>query len=134
MSLFERIKSEIPSGTYLKTPVQKVEFRIEYEGDKVVLFKDANRKPFSKIPKICWDGIQDFLKKQGQKTEGWVKIGDVYGTPEEATLQHYLDDFHSQGKTRSTEAGKVASILIRLQVAEVDPKPPSRVRLLYKTK
>jgi hypothetical protein len=130
MSLFDRVRREIPSGTVLKTPVQKVEFRIEYEEDKVVLFKDAKRKPFSKTPKICWDGIPDFLEKQGQKTEGWVKIGDVYGTPEEGTLQHYLDDFHSQGKTHSTEAGKVASILLHLQVAKVDPTRPSKIRWL----
>ena len=131
MSLFDRVRREIPSGTVLETPVYRREFRIDYEGDKVVLFKDAKSKPFSKIPKTCWDRMPDFLEKQGRKKEGWVKIGEVFGTPEEGTLQHYLDDFHPQGKTRSTEAGKVASILQRLRIVEIDPNPPSRVRLLY---
>jgi len=126
MSVFDRVRKGIPSGTVLETPVYRREFRIDYEGDKVVLFKDAKRKPFSKIPKICWDGIPDFLERQG-----WVKIGEVFGTPEKGTLQHYLDYFHRQGKTGSTEAGKVASILQRLRIVEVDPKPPSKVRLLY---
>ena len=66
MSLFDRVRREIPSGTVLKTPVQKVEFRIEYEEDKVVLFKDAKRKPFSKTPKIMVgspEGLYPLLRR-----------------------------------------------------------------------
>jgi hypothetical protein len=129
MSLFDRVRREIPSGTVLESPVRRVEFRIEYEEDKVVLFKDDKKTSFSKVPKICWDGISDFLEKQGQKKEGWVEIGEVHGTAKKGTLQDYLDDFHRQGKTRSTEAGKVASILQHLGIVRIDPNPPSKIKL-----
>jgi len=69
MSVFCRIRKEIPSGTVLKTPVRKSEFRIGYEKDKMVFFEDDMEKPFSKTPRACWDGLPDFLRNQG-----WVKI------------------------------------------------------------
>jgi hypothetical protein len=125
MSLFDKVRSEIPSGTILKTPVQKVEFRIEYEEDKVVLFKDTKKKPFSKTPKVCWDSMLDFLEK-----ENWVKIGGKFGTPEKGTLQDYIDSFHPQGKGNSNEANHIASILERLEIVEIDRNLPSKVRLI----
>lgn len=126
MSLFDRVRREIPSGTIFHTPVKRCQFRIDYENDQVVFFKDTKEKPFSKTPKICWDGIPEFLNNKG-----WVKIGEVFGVPEEGTFQYYIDKFHPQGKTSSTEAGHIASVLEHLGIVEVDPhRPFARVKLL----
>lgn len=130
MSLFDRVRREIPSGTVFHTPVKRYQFRIGYKKDKVVFFKGINEKPFSKTPKICWDRIPNFLEEEGQKNKGWVRIGGVFGTPEKGTLQDYLDKFHQQGKTHSTEAGHTASVLEHLGIVEVDPNSPSKIRLL----
>jgi len=125
MSLFDRVRREIPSGTVFHTPVKRCQFRIDYENDKVVFFKDAKEKPFSKTPKICWDGIPEFLKNKG-----WVKIGAKFGTAPRGSLQENLDKFWSQGKTHSSEANNIASILGHLGIVEVDPNRPSKIRLL----
>ena len=126
MSLFDRLRREIPPGTVLRTPVRGYPFRIKYEKDKVVFFKNANEEPFSKIPRICWDGIPEFLRRN----RDWVRIGPNFGPARKATLQEYLDGFWRQGKTHSSEANHVASVLEHLGVVEIDRSRPSKVRLI----
>jgi hypothetical protein len=125
MSLFDRVRKEIPAGTVFLTPVKRCRNRIDYENDNVVFFKDTNKKPFSKTPRVCWDGIPEFLKNKG-----WVKIGANYGTAQQGSLQEYIDRFHSQGKTHSSEANDIASILERLGIIEIDRNRPAKIRLL----
>lgn len=124
MSLFERIKSEIPSGMVFYTPVRKVKFTVYVEADEVVFL--AGRKP-SSLPllRACWDGIQNFLTPKR-----WVEIGATHGKAREGTLQYYDDEFHEQGKPHQVEAEYVASVLEYLRIVEVDPNLPSKVRLL----
>lgn len=124
MSLFDRVRREIPCGTVFYTPVKRCQHRIDYENDEVLFFKEDKKKPFSKTPKICWDGIPEFLKN-----EGWVKIGARFGIAPKGSFQEYIDQFHPQGKTSSSEANDIASILERLGVVEIDRKIPSRIRL-----
>jgi hypothetical protein len=129
MSLFDKARRRIHSGTILCTPIRKLRFRVDYENDSIVLFKEHKERPFSKTPKVCWDGIPSFLKEQGKKTNGWVKIGTVFGDAEKGTFQDYVDRFHAEGKTHSTEAGHMASMLEHLGVIEVDHSIPSKIRL-----
>lgn len=124
MSLFDRVRREIPSGTFFYTPIKKSRHRIEYENDMVLFFKDDNEKPFSKTPKICWDRIPVFLKNKG-----WVRIGAKFDIAPRGSFQEYIDTFHSQGKTSSSEANDISSILERLGVVEVDRKLPSKIKL-----
>src|SRR3990170_1004458 len=121
MSLFDTVREEIPPDTVLCTPVERCQFRINYEGDKIVFFKDAKRKPFSKTPKICWDGIPEFLRGKG-----WVRIGPKFGVAPKNSLQEYIDEFWSQGKTRSSEANHVASVLEHIGFVEIDRNRPSK--------
>ena len=128
MSLFESVRRRIPPDTALCTPVKRCKFRINYEKDAIVFLKDANKKPFSKTPRICWDGIPDFLRGKG-----WVRIGPNFGVAPEKSLQEYLDRFWSQGKTHSSEANNVASVLEHLGIVEIDHNRPSKVRLIVNT-
>ena len=126
MSVFERIKSEIPSGTELETPVQKVKFEVYVEADKTV-FSVGSKPSLLPVPRVCWDGIPDFLRDRG-----WVRIGANKGPAPKDSLQEYDDTFHSKGKPSQFEAGYVASVLEHLRIVEIDPrrKPFSKVKLL----
>lgn len=126
MSIFERIKSEIPSGTVLYTPVWKVKFTVYVEADKVV-FSVGSKPSLLPLLRACWDGIPDFLTPKR-----WVRIGANKGPLPKGSLQEYDDKFHSQGKPSQFEANYVASVLEHLKIVEVDPRrrPFSKVRLL----
>lgn len=128
MSLFDTIKSKIPPETVLCTPKKRHLFRINYEGDKIVFFKDAKKKPFSKTPKICWDGIPNFLRGKN-----WVRIGPKFGVAPKNSLQDYIDEFWSHGKTHSSEASHVTSVLESLGIVEIDRGRPLMVRLVVDT-
>jgi len=79
------------------------------------------------IPKCCFDGIPSFLRGKS-----WVRIGPKYGPAPRGSLQEYLDSFRSQGKSNTSEANYVASVLKHLGIVEVDPSGCfSRIRLLY---
>jgi hypothetical protein len=125
MSLFDRVRIEILPNTVLRTPVRRYPFKINDENNMVLFSKVSNKKPFSKIPKICWDGIPSFLRGKG-----WVKIGQNFGVAPQNSLQEYLDTFLGQGKTHSSEANHVASVLEHLGVVKIDRSPPSRLRLI----
>jgi len=123
MSVFERITKEIRSGTVLSTPVQKVQFVVFVETDRVVFH--VGEKTKITIPRVCWDGIPSFLRGKG-----WMLVGPRYDVAPRGSLQEYLDRFWSQGKSHSSDANYVASVLQHLGIAEVDTTRPSRIRLL----
>ena len=75
--------------------------------------------------KVCRDGIPSFLRGKG-----WVRIGPRFGVAPEKSLQEYLDKFWSQGKTHSSEANHVASVLEHLGIVKIDRIPSSRLRLI----
>ena len=126
MSVFERIKSEIPSGTVFYTPVQRVKFKVYVEADRTV-FSVGAKPSLLPVPRDCWDGIPVFLSGRG-----WVRIGANKGQAPKDSLQEYDDTFHSKGKPSQFEANYVASVLEHLRIVEIDPrrKPFSKIRLL----
>ena len=76
MSIYERITKEIHNGLVLHTPVQNNPFKVKSVDDKEVVFFAG--KTNIKVSKRCWNGIPDFLKKQGD----WVKIGALHEVTE----------------------------------------------------
>jgi len=125
MSVFERITREIRSGMVLHTPVRRARFKVDSVDAKngiVVFFVGAETR--IKIPRVCWDGIPDFLRGRG-----WVKIGARHDTAPIGTLEEYLDRYWKQGKTHASGASYVVPVLEHLGIVEVDHKTPSKVRL-----
>jgi hypothetical protein len=128
MSVFERIVKEIPNGSVLFTPVQHRRFTIKCVGpigEKVVFFVGAKTK--IEVPKACWDGIPDFLRKKGD----WVKIGSRHESTFNGlvgSLERYLDG--CPNKTSASAGSYVASVLEHLKIVVVDSGRPSEVRLI----
>jgi len=125
MSVFERITTDLRSGMVLTTPVERVQFTINsIDAEKgMVVFSVGAKTPVG-IPRKCWNGIPDFLRGKG-----WVLIGSRYDTAPIGTLQEYLDQWWSEGKTHTSDAGYVASVLEYLKIVEVDHCRPSKVKL-----
>ena len=121
--MFERIAGEIRSGTVLSTPVRKAQFAVFVEADRVV-FHVGNKTKIN-IPRVCWDGVPGFLRDKG-----WILIGPRFDVAPRGTLQEYLDRFWSQGKSHSSDANYVASVLEHLGIVEVKSGRPSKIRLL----
>jgi hypothetical protein len=113
---------EIPNGSVLFTPVQHRRFVVRCVGpigEKVVFFVGAKTK--IEVPKACWDGIPDFLRKKGD----WVKIGSRHDS---GSLERYLDG--CPNKTIASAGSYVASVLEHLKIVVVDSRRPSKVRLI----
>jgi hypothetical protein len=137
MSVFERITKEIRLGMEMYTPVKKKPFWINLVDveKKMVYFsagKELIRIPVGAktpihIPKCCFDGIPSFLRGKDR-----VMIGPKYGSAPRGSLQEYLDSFRSQGKSNTSDANYVASVLEHLGIVEIDRRnSPSRVKLLF---
>jgi len=123
MSVFEKITREIHSGMVLYTPVRRARFTIEpFETDKVIFLVGAKTK--IKIPRACWDGIPNFLRGKG-----WVMIGSRHDAAPSGTLEEYLDQWWSEGKSHASGASYVVPVLEHLGIVEVDHNLPSKVRL-----
>jgi hypothetical protein len=116
MSVFERIKSEIPSGMVFHTPVKHHKFTVAVKENEVVFWAGTKRRPI-RVPRVCWDGIPAFLNSRD-----WVKIGTNWGKAPIDTLQEYDDRFWSQGKTHSSEANYVAVVLEHLKLTLTHPQ------------
>ena len=125
MSVFERIRRDIPVGTPLKTPVRNKPFTIErYEPNAVVFSVGVNHLPIP-VPRACWDGIPDFLRGKP-----WVRIGSKHDVAEKGTLEEYLDTHQNPHQHRHPSWGSyVVPVLEHLGIVEVDHCTPSKVRL-----
>jgi hypothetical protein len=126
VTLFERIRKEIPDGLVLKTLVVGNRFKVKsVESERLVFF--VGTKTDIAVSKACWNGIPNFLKGKG-----WVKIGakhEVTVNVYNFTLEKYLRECTSS-KSRPSQGIYVASLLEYLKVAEVDHNRPSKLRLL----
>ena len=126
MSLFERIRREVPVGLVLHTPVRENPFTVKsIEQDQLVFLV---RRTNIRVSKTCWDGLCEFLKKQG----GWVTIGakhEVTENVDDYTLEKYLRKCTSS-KSKQSQSTYVAPLLEHLKIAEVKHSRPSQIRLL----
>jgi hypothetical protein len=85
----------------------------------VVLLFGARETP-TRFSWTCLEGAVDFLRGYG-----WVPIGGVYDTGSTSgTLDSYLKGF-----TKRVTAGWVAAPFEAAGLAQLDRRPPSRVRL-----
>ena len=130
MSVFNRILKEIPNETELYTPVQKKPFKVLVDAEKEIVHLLA-RKTIIFIPREDWNGIPDYLNGEGIG-DGWFPIGTKHGKAKEGTLQWHSDQFFSLDKTHSADACYLASVLKHLDIVEINPNKPSRVRLKKK--
>ena len=130
MSVFNRILTEIPNETELYTPVQKKPFKVLVDAEKEIVHLLA-RKTIIFIPREDWNGIPDYLNGEGIG-DGWFPIGAKHGKATEGTLQWHSDQFFSLDKTHSADACYLASVLKHLDIVEINPNKPSRVRLKEK--
>jgi hypothetical protein len=150
MSVFERIRKEIPLGMEMCTPVEKKPFRINFiDTEKKTVYFSAGKelerihvgvKTRIRIPDRCFDRIPEFLKGEGIG-EGWYLIGTRYDVAPRGTVQEHLDFIGwgrgsvglGQKKSHTSDANYIAVVLEHLKIVEVDPRIPSKVRLKQKT-
>jgi hypothetical protein len=124
MSVFDKVLKGIKKGMVLHTPVKRKQFSVySVDDEKLVFFVGAKTK--IEVPRACWDGIPSFLK--GRE---WVKIGAKHETTKNVlpgSLERYLDG--CPNKTSASAAEYVAPVLKYLNIVEVDPSRPSKIRL-----
>jgi hypothetical protein len=123
MSVFEKVTREIHAGMTLCTPVRNAPFTIDSIDAKHVIFF-VGTKTRIKIPRACWNGIPTFLRGKG-----WVKIGAKHDVAPSGTLEEYLDQYWSEGKSHASGASYVVPVLEHLKIVEVDHRTPSKVKL-----
>jgi hypothetical protein len=126
MSVFERILKEIHEGQILYTPVRNKAFTVKSLKTEKIVFTVGKKKTKIIVPKDCWNGIPIFLNGKD-----WVKIGAKHESTEHVlfgTLERCLDE--CPDKNSESAGSYVASVLEYLKIVEVDPKRPSKIRLL----
>ena len=120
MQVMDKILSNIPLGTVLKTPSGRATFEVEHADSGGLMLRVGAGWPIY-VPKGCWEGIPDFLRGRG-----WVLIGATHGEPPHGSLDEYLQEF-----THGTSAASyVVPILERILLVQVKRSKPSKIRLI----
>ena len=125
MSLFERIKREIPEGTILSTPARPKPFTLRsYQADSLT-FSVGEKHNLITVPKECWDRIPTFLRGRD-----WVIVGQKHDRAEYGTFDEFLDSIQLPNQHRHPDwASYVLPVLVRLKVIDAEIKPRTRIRL-----
>lgn len=127
MSVFDRILKEVPEGLVLYTPVKRKRFvvkSIESKRERMVFL--AGTTPIE-VSKKCWNGVPDFLRGKG-----WVEIRPehvVLDKLREGSFEKYLRENSLDDTTRESQGSYAVPLLKYLDIVEVNPSPPSRIRL-----
>ena len=123
--VFDRILNEVPVGLVLRTPVQGKKFKVvAKEPERLVFLAGITH---IEVSKDCWNGVPDFLKGKG-----WVEIRAEHVVLEklrEGSFERYLREHSVNDKSRESQACYVVPLLEHIGIVEIDPSPPSRVRL-----
>jgi hypothetical protein len=122
MNVMNILSKKLSAGDILVTPVQRKEFTIENISPKgITLVLGTQWK--TEIPANCWEGIPDFLKGKG-----WVVIGAIH---DYGAVPGTLEDYVNKTKPQKRSTGNyVASVLEIAGIAEINRKPPSKIRLI----
>jgi hypothetical protein len=125
MSLFERIRREIPEGTRFSTPARKKPFIIaSYQPDSLTFSVGINDTLIT-VPRVCWDSIIDFLRGKV-----WVVVGQKHDVADRGTFTAFLDTIQLPNQHRHPDWGSyVVPVLERVGVVEVSTRPRTRIRL-----
>lgn len=120
MQVVDKIRSNVPPQTVLRTPSGRVSFEVERVGSEGVKLRVGTGWAIF-VPKACWEGIPEFLRGRG-----WVLIGATHGNPPRGSLDDYLQKY-----THGTSvASYVVPILERILLVQVDAGKPGKIRLI----
>ncbi|MFW9935108.1 MAG: hypothetical protein ACFFDU_06335 [Candidatus Thorarchaeota archaeon] len=119
----QAIRTKLTAGTTLKT-VGGAEFVV----DSVTPVEMVLRVGKQKVRvAIHLNAIEDLVKEfKFLPPNGWMKIGATTGQPSSGTLGAVVKA-HTQGPS---SASQFAAVLAHVNVAEINPRRPSRIRLL----
>jgi len=119
----QAIREQLTPGTALKTP-GGADFTVEsVSPNQMVLRAGANQTRIT-IQLTC---VDDLIKEFKFLPPGrWMRIGATTTNPKSGTLAAVVQP-HTQG---GSSASQFAAILQHVQMAEIEPKRPARLRLL----
>ncbi len=118
----QALREKLENGMTLKT-TGGAEFLIESINPTEIVFRAGEKK--ARIA-VMLEAIDDLVKEfRFIPPGGWMRIGAVSGEPKPGTLAAVVRA-HTQG---GSSASQFASILEHIQVAEVNPARPARIRL-----
>ena len=119
----QAIRNKLTNGTSLKT-VRGAEFVVESVSPNEMVFRLGEKK--IRVA-VHMDAVDDLVKEfKYLPPGGWMKIGATTGQPKSGTLAAVVRP-HTQG---ASSASQFAAVLAHLEVAEINPRRPARLRLL----
>ena len=119
----QAIREQLAPGTALKTP-GGADFTVESVSPNQMVLRAGKNQTRVAIQLAC---IDDLVKEFKFLPPGrWMRIGATPSNPKPGTLAAVVQP-HSQG---GSSASQFAAILQYVQMAEIEPKRPARLRLL----
>jgi hypothetical protein len=119
----QAIRSKLTNGTNLKT-VRGAKFVIESVSPNEMVFRVGEKK--TRVT-VHMNAVDDLVKEfRYLPPGGWMKIGATSGQPKPGTLAAVVRP-HTQG---TSSASQFAAVLAHVDVAELNPSRPARVRLI----
>ena len=119
----QAIREQLTPGTALKTPGGAA-FTVESVSPNQMVLRVGEKQTRLTIQLNC---INDLVKEFKFLPPGrWMRIGATPSNPKPGTLAAIVRP-HTQG---GSAASQFAAILQHIQMAEIEPKRPARLRLL----
>ena len=117
------IRTNLANGTNLKT-AEGAKFTVESITPNEMVFRVGEKK--TRVA-VHMDAIDDLVKEfKFIPPGGWMKIGATTGQPKSGTLAAVVRP-HTQG---ASSASQFAAVLAKVNVAEINPSRPARIRLV----
>jgi hypothetical protein len=119
----QAIRTKLTNGTSLKT-IRGAIFVIESVSPNELVFRVGEKK--LRVA-VHMDAVDDLVKEfKYLPPGGWIKIGATTGQPKPGTLAAVVRP-HTHG---ASSASQFAAVLAHVEVAEVNPSRPARIRLV----
>lgn len=119
----QAIRSKLTNGTNLKT-IRGAEFTVESVSPNEMVFRVGEKK--TRVA-VHMNAVDDLVKEfKYLPPGGWMKIGATTGEPKPGTLAAVVRP-HTAG---ASSASQFAAVLAHVEVAEVNPSRPARIRLV----
>jgi hypothetical protein len=119
----QAIREKLSNGAKLKT-AGGAEFIVESVSPNEMVFRVGERK--ARVA-IHMNAVDDLVKEfKFLPTGRWMRIGATTGQPKPGSLAAIVRP-HTSG---TSSASQFAAVLAHVEVAEVNPSRPARIRLL----
>jgi hypothetical protein len=119
----QAIRAKLTNGATLKT-VGGAEFIVESVTPNEMVFRVGERK--ARVA-VHMNAVDDLVKEFKFLPPGrWMRIGATTGQPKPGSLAAIIRP-HTSG---ASSASQFAAVLAHVEVAEVNPSRPARIRLL----